>query len=57
MIPNTLIKIYGVLYMIWEARLAYTLGGVSSQFPSNFSLFSISTKQGRRGINYYSKYP
>ena len=39
-------------YMSWEAQLAYTLGGISSQFPSNFGLFVINPKQGCRGLKY-----
>ena len=38
-IHHTLITNFGGLYMIWEARLAYTLGGISSQFPSIFLAF------------------
>ena len=43
--------------MSWEDQLAYTLRGISSQFPSNFRLFVISPKQGCRGIKSDKKCP
>ena len=37
--------------MNWKSQFAYTLGGISSQFPSNFGLFVIIPKQGYIGIH------
>ena len=56
-VPILFLQIFDVRKVSWEAQLAYTLGGISSQFPSNFCLFVINPKQGLRGLNYDKKYP
>ena len=50
-ITHNLLTNLGGPYMSWEAHLAYPLGGISSQFPSNFWPFAISLKKGCSGIN------
>lgn len=37
--PYNLLINLGGLYMSWEALLSYTVGGISSQFPSFFFAF------------------
>ena len=54
---HTLFPNFGGSYMSYEAQLAYTLGGISSQFPSNFGFFVISPKQGCRGLKSDTKFP